>query len=92
MLWFSDLVDFTRIADTLPREQLLDLLNAYADCLVGVVHGHGGEVLKFMGDGILAVFGGAGGRGLRTRPRRRHVGTLGDRANSTGSGRRPACR
>ena len=59
MLWFSDLTGFTRIADSLPRGQLLDLLNAYADCLVGVVHGHGGEVLKFMGDGILAVFSGA---------------------------------
>jgi adenylate cyclase len=58
VLWFSDLVGFTRIADTLPREQLLDLLNAYADCLVGVVHAHGGEALKFMGDGILAVFNG----------------------------------
>ena len=58
VLWFSDLAGFTRIADTLPREQLLDLLNAYADCLVGVVHDHQGEVLKFMGDGILAVFGG----------------------------------
>ena len=68
VLWFSDLVGFTRIADTLPREQLLDLLNAYADCLVGVVHAHGGEALKFMGDGILAVFNGdkgnACGRGL----------------------------
>ena len=61
VLWFSDLTGFTRIADTLPREQLLDLLNAYADCLVGVVHDHGGEVLKFMGDGILAVFDGAEG-------------------------------
>jgi adenylate cyclase len=59
VLWFSDLIGFTRIADTLPRAQLLDLLNAYAECLVGVVHAHGGEVLKFMGDGILAVFSGA---------------------------------
>jgi adenylate cyclase len=59
VLWFSDLTGFTRIADTLPREQLVELLNAYADCLVGVVHDHGGEVLKFMGDGILAVFSGA---------------------------------
>src|SRR5690606_17021418 len=58
VLWFSDLVGFTRIADTLPRAQLLDLLNDYADRLVGVVHAHGGEVLKFMGDGILAVFDG----------------------------------
>ena len=60
VLWFSDLTGFTRIADTLPREQLLDLLNAYADCLVGVVHDHDGTVLKFMGDGILAAFDGAG--------------------------------
>ena len=61
VLWFSDLTGFTKIADTLPREQLLDLLNAYADCLVGVVHDHGGEVMKFMGDGILAAFDGAQG-------------------------------
>jgi adenylate cyclase len=59
VLWFSDLTGFTRIADTLPRDHLLDLLNAYADCLVCVVHAHGGEVLKFMGDGILGVFSGA---------------------------------
>ena len=61
VLWFSDLTGFTKIADTLPRAQLLDLLNAYADGLVGVVHDHGGEVLKFMGDGILAVFDGTDG-------------------------------
>jgi adenylate cyclase len=61
VLWFSDLIGFTRIADTLPREQLLELLNAYADCLVGVVHEHDGQVLKFMGDAILAVFDGAEG-------------------------------
>ena len=65
VLWFSDLTGFTKTADTLPRAQLLDLLNAYADCLVGVVHGHGGEVLKFMGDGILAVFSGAQGHACR---------------------------
>ena len=65
VLWFSDLTGFTRIADTLPREQLIDLLNVYADCLVGVVHDHEGEVLKFMGDGILAVFSGARGDACR---------------------------
>ncbi len=68
VLWFSDLTGFTRIADTLPRAQLLDLLNAYADCLVGVVHDHDGKALKFMGDGILAAFddaeGNACGRAL----------------------------
>jgi adenylate cyclase len=59
VIWFSDLTGFTRIADTMPREQLLELLNAYSDCLVEVVLQQGGEVLKFMGDGILAVFDGA---------------------------------
>ena len=65
VLWFSDLTGFTKIADSLPREQLLDLLNAYADCLVEVVHDHDGEVMKFMGDGILAAFDGAEGEPCR---------------------------
>jgi adenylate cyclase len=60
VLWLSDLRGFTRTADTLPREQLLELLTAYAACLVSVVRAHDGEVLKFMGDGILAAIGGEG--------------------------------
>lgn len=56
VIWYSDLQGFTRIADTLPREQLLELLNDYADAVVTAVHGHGGQVLKFIGDGILAMF------------------------------------
>jgi adenylate cyclase len=58
VLWLSDLRGFTRTADILPQEQLLEFLNAYADRLVSVVHDHDGEVLKFMGDGILAAIGG----------------------------------
>jgi adenylate cyclase len=65
VLWFSDLTGFTRIADTLPNGQLLGLLNAYSDCLVEVVHDHGGEVLKFMGDGILAVISDKDGEGCK---------------------------
>lgn len=56
VLWYSDLEGFTRIADTTGRDQLLSLLNEYADCLVSTIAEHGGEVLKFMGDGILAMF------------------------------------
>jgi adenylate cyclase len=56
VLWYSDLQGFTRIADTAPRDQVLELLNRYADCLVSTIAPHGGEVLKFMGDGILAMF------------------------------------
>ena len=56
VLWYSDLQGFTRIADTAPRDQLLELLNRYADGLVSTIAAHGGEVLKFIGDGILAMF------------------------------------
>jgi len=56
VLWYSDLAGFTTIADTAPHDHLLDLLNEYADCLVSTIAAHQGEVLKFMGDGILAMF------------------------------------
>lgn len=56
VLWFSDLQGFTRITDTAPPETILPLLNDYAELVVTAIHQHGGQVLKFMGDGILAVF------------------------------------
>ena len=55
-IWYSDLRGFTRIADTAPPDQTLALLNDYADCVVTAVQAHGGQVLKFIGDGILAIF------------------------------------
>jgi adenylate cyclase len=66
VLWFSDLRGFSRLVDTLDPELVLPLLNDYADAVVSAVHGHGGQVLKFMGDGTLAVFPdteGAAGHG-----------------------------
>jgi adenylate cyclase len=59
VLWFSDLQGFTRITDTAPPEHLVPLLNDYADAIVSALRGEGGEVLKFMGDGILAIFDAA---------------------------------
>jgi adenylate cyclase len=56
VIWYSDLVNFTRIADEVERDQLLHMLNAYAACLVEAIEANGGEVLKFIGDGILAIF------------------------------------
>jgi adenylate cyclase len=56
VLWYSDLEGFTRIADTAPGEALIALLNAYAGAVVEEIHAHGGQVLKFVGDGILAMF------------------------------------
>lgn len=55
-VWFSDLADFTRISDETPPDEMLALLNDYAGCLTDAVRAHGGQVLKFIGDGILAIF------------------------------------
>ena len=55
-LWYSDLEGFTKLADTMPRDRLLGLLHDYFECMVTTVHEHQGEVLKFIGDGILAMF------------------------------------
>lgn len=57
IIWYSDLQHFTRIADEVERDHLLSFLNEYAACLVESIEAHGGEVLKFIGDGILAIFG-----------------------------------
>ena len=55
VVWFSDLQGFTRITDTAP-EQVIPLLNDYSDVIVSAIHDHGGDVLKLIGDGTLAIF------------------------------------
>ena len=55
-IWLSDLRGFTALSDRLPAETVVDILNQYFDCQVTAIRTHGGEVLKFMGDGLLAVF------------------------------------
>jgi adenylate cyclase len=55
VVWFSDLRGFTRITDTAP-EQAIPLLNDYSDAIVSAIHEHGGDVLKLIGDGTLAIF------------------------------------
>jgi adenylate cyclase len=55
-IWLSDMRGFTTLADRLPAMALIDLLNCYFDCQVPAIAEHGGEVLKFMGDGLLAIF------------------------------------
>jgi adenylate cyclase len=56
VLWFSDLRNYTRISDTSPPEQIIPLLNDYADAIVSAIHEHSGDVLKLIGDGVLAIF------------------------------------
>ncbi len=51
-----DLRDFTTISDMWPRDDVIELLNGYFDAMVEPIEKHGGEILKFMGDGLLAIF------------------------------------
>lgn len=55
-LWFCDLCDFTRLSETVSPAVLVELLNAYFDCMAEAVHARGGEILKFIGDAMLAIF------------------------------------
>jgi len=56
VVWFSDLVGYTRISDTSSPGTVLELLNDYAEAQVEEIEAQGGHVLKFIGDGILAIF------------------------------------
>ena len=55
-IWLSDMRGFTAISEKLPPQALIDRLNTYFGAQVPAVLDHGGEVLKFMGDGLLAIF------------------------------------
>jgi adenylate cyclase len=56
VLWYSDLRGFTRITDQAPPQQVIPLLNDYAEAVISAVHDSGGDVLKLIGDGTLAIF------------------------------------
>ena len=55
-IMICDLRDFTRISDKWPRDDVIDLLNDYFDAMSEPIARHGGEILKFIGDGLLAIF------------------------------------
>jgi adenylate cyclase len=56
VLWFSDLRNYTRISDSADPEVIIPLLNDYADAIISAIHEQGGDVLKLIGDGTLAIF------------------------------------
>ncbi len=56
VIWFSDLRGSTTLADGQSREAYLATFNQYFDSVAGAVIEHGGEVLKFIGDAVLAIF------------------------------------
>jgi adenylate cyclase len=55
VVWFSDLVGFTRISDNASADHVLALLNDYAQVQIEAIEAHAGHVLKFIGDGLLAI-------------------------------------
>lgn len=56
VLWFSDLRDFTAMSEAAAPERTLAMLNQYFEVLDEALRPRGGEILKFVGDGVLAIF------------------------------------
>ena len=89
VVWFSDLVGFTRISDALGPAGVLALLNEYAEAQVESIEEQGGHVLKFIGDGILAIFPGDDAAAACARAldaagsQRRRIAALNERRNAS---------
>jgi len=64
-IWYCDLRGFTALSERLGRDALLACLNDYFDCMAGAVERQGGEILKFIGDALLAIFPLAGEQACR---------------------------
>ncbi|MDJ0956734.1 MAG: adenylate/guanylate cyclase domain-containing protein [Arenicellales bacterium] len=56
VIWYSDMRDSTRLADSMSGQAFLEALNQYFESTAGAVLSHGGEVLRFIGDAVLAIF------------------------------------
>ena len=55
-LWYCDLRGFTAMSEALPRDEVIGTLNDWFAAMAEPVHAHGGDVLKFIGDAMLAIF------------------------------------
>jgi adenylate cyclase len=58
VLWFSDLRGSTAISESIGPDEIIPFLNDYAQAAIDAVHEAGGDVLKLIGDGVLAMFTG----------------------------------
>jgi adenylate cyclase len=56
VLWFSDLRGSTGISESIAPDEIIPFLNDYAQAAIDAIHDAGGEVLKLIGDGVLAMF------------------------------------
>src|ERR1700758_1975001 len=58
VLWFSDLRGSTGISESIGPDEIIPFLNDYAQASIDAIHDSGGDVLKLIGDGVLAIFTG----------------------------------
>ncbi len=56
VIWLCDLRDSTRLSESIPVEDFFRSLNEFFDCTAGAVLEHGGEILSYIGDAVLAIF------------------------------------
>jgi adenylate cyclase len=56
VLWFSDLRGSTAISESIGPDEIIPFLNDYAQAAIDAIHDDGGDVLKLIGDGVLAMF------------------------------------
>ena len=56
VLWFSDLRGSTAISENIEPDEIIPFLNDYAQAAIDAIHDSGGDVLKLIGDGVLAMF------------------------------------
>lgn len=67
IIWFSDLRGFTDMSSRSTPREVIDVINRVFECQVPAIEAKGGEVLKFIGDGMLAIFPLADGEDPRTK-------------------------
>jgi adenylate cyclase len=56
VIWLCDLRDSTRLSEAIPVEDFFRALNEFFDCTAGAALEHGGEILSYIGDAVLAIF------------------------------------
>ena len=55
-IWYCDLRGFSELSEALEISEVIGTLNDYFDHIAKPIESHGGEILKFIGDGVLAIF------------------------------------
>lgn len=67
VVWFSDIRGFSALSSISPPQEIIELLNSYYETIIPVVKKYGGEVLKFLGDGLLVIFSAREGKNLQAK-------------------------